>query len=430
LSVADSLRTVGELRVLIDLPSSIPGTATSGAALLMLPIANLPMEKVFILISLFYLVLHLTTVFPLFKLLRYFGLDGCLTFQVLSVYFLSFTVTMFKLWPINEGPSMFLVSWFLYFVFVRPKSFFYLFMAMLAPFFRAHIFVFEISLMIYGMFGSQKAVFKKGLVSLGVSLGVMAVFRSYFPFETRGIGQHLVDENPTSSLSASVSKAFTHMFIPETVTKTIFGANLELGAELIGAFLLLFACISFIKNLKSQENRDAQIFSSAVFVVSLISLCLSLTIIARFIAPVYLWMVLGLLTFTLRVKPNFGLALHQALLLGNVIILGAFLFTKSTDPDFKALETVRRLAPSAQQGYSVVYFDESIPLNNRQLYGFFRKPAVPLAKSKFVGSFAVLLSVENLELKKNLEKLSKCQKQWFKEDNIVLANVQCPLQIF
>lgn len=372
LSIADSLRKHGKMLVLTENPASPPITATSGAALVMLPFSHLSARQVFIIVSLLYFLLNISSVFPWFALLRGLGLSDKTASRLVLLHFLSFPITLYKTWPVNEGPSLALCAWLLL-ALLQPLGWGKLILASaLAPLFRAHAFLYELVAAFYGGIERNRTMIQRALTGLAISILVMVIYRWAFPYD-----QVKFPRAPFLETLKYTLISVWGVFIPETATLKVFKLHATPASVLGGGcILLLSAAACYLCRRKGHHPKALRM--SALFVVAgLFSLWVSPMPLARFFTLSQIWLLLPWVLYLETFRKSWVSPAFIGYGMVNLGLLAAFFVTGTTDPLANQVDDLKMLASKGKFN-SQIFYDSELKVPTRQIYAFFRSPATML----------------------------------------------------
>jgi hypothetical protein len=337
------------------------------------------------------------------------------------MYFISFPITMFKLWPINEGPSLFLISWFLYFVLVVPKPVIATLIAVMAPIFRAHIYFIEVSLFLYSIARKKWGILVSAASSFMASIFGLWAYLQLFPANQPRLAKEVFSGAGVFKILQAYLLATVHLFVPEGGTQWAFDKYDNPISSVIGALLVSLGILGFLKMIRAQSSgKEAGVFGLSTFFVSSVGVVGSLIIISRFHTVGYLWLLLALYSYLDSKSAKLSRGFFLTVVALNIVCVVVFWVTRSTDPAYKATEGIKRLSEKAE-GYPVVYEHDCLPVHPRQIYAYFRRPTVDLAKAPLDSKFIML--TDHPERLGN--RFAGCLTEEFLDNPVTLMKVDC-----
>ncbi len=419
LSEADSLRTTGHIQVLADIGQETPITATSGAAFIMAPFSKYSADVVFAIVSFLYCLLNVSTVFPLYTLLRQnFDLSENLTQEILIFFVCSFPITLLKVMPINETPSLFCVFWFLYFI-MEARAWWVIF-AFLGPLFRVHIVLCQLCLLIFSGLYRKKRLFLTTIASLFVTLLSAKLYQIFFPYHQLSIGHIWQFKDTANYMGTHIPTAFAYLFIPESVMNFIFKKWSDQAAIFYGVIVLASLAACYFINLKRKKNQSFQVFSLLIVVASIISLTFSTVIISRFLIFAYFWLIAIYIIALHEIGPGWACFKKVGFIGFNFVLLAGFLLGHTTDPLYNQMEDAKKLAAHAED-FPKVFLSPQFPLVGRQVYTYFRRPSGSFQLLQPSGKF-IYLSLRDETLPNSL---NLCKNSRYDQGTLSLFQVTC-----
>lgn len=394
LSLADSLRMTGQLRDRTVLGTQLPITANSGVVFLMAPLSKLGWDAIAIVMCLLYFGLHLSTFVPLTKTLERFGVKREKAGAITALSFFAFPLTMYQLWPINEGPSFALITWFFYFLFVRKSVVGALVTAFLAPMFRVHIFFFEVGALLFARRDRKTATL--AFCAIVVSLGNTALFSRLFPYQRLLSVFDRAGGFDLARIGGDLMQSVAMIFVPSTVFSA-FGRFGSSAALVLGFFIVILILATCARNIWLRKAKELSAFTAFLTLAGLVYVAFTPAMMARYLVFLVFW-ILAVLAVALD-KPNArrAAALYLA---ANVIFLAGYLLKSERDSNFEYLKSVRALGQAdPSTSYTSVYVSSALALHPRQVYAYFRRPTgteLPKPTGRYLYLAASGESPENL----------------------------------
>jgi hypothetical protein len=424
LSIADSIREHGIVREQVDIEYSLPKTLNMGAAFLMLPLSKLNIDLIFPILSFLYLILHLSTIWPSYKILRLLEVPENTAVQALNVYFASFSATMFVLWPLNEGPSLALLSWFIYLSLLEKNRSLTTVIACIAPIFRFHIFILEMALTLFGILQKRWSLVWSNIYYLIVSTTSMAFYAFVLPNQQEHLGRSMKSSQPFINISRGILMSFLNLFVPEGATEKFLTQGFDLQVLLAAALFLIFTCYSFYAGIKLMGQRKFSQLGLIVFGLSTLTLIFSTVIIARFYILAYFWIIISLIVFLNVFNKKVAKVFSTSMILMNFAALAYFFCTPSSGENFAAGESIKELTQYALD-YPIVYYDSDLFTLNRQIYGYMRRPTASFGQLNLKGRFN-FLTVNPTLVYQSINGCNVLVGHKHQNGRVTLLNVDCP----